>query len=92
MIKGDRSHSKLPFYKNKLFIFNEVVIENLNYKFIMNVKSCICHLQPAAPVVVSTGLGPEDVNAHLVFHYGIPPSSTTVAYDPINKIIAISSM
>ncbi|KAF8405551.1 hypothetical protein HHK36_010458 [Tetracentron sinense] len=37
------------------------------------------------------GLKINDVNPRLVFHYGIPPGSISLAYDSIQKILAIST-
>ncbi|KAK9284535.1 hypothetical protein L1049_023710 [Liquidambar formosana] len=39
----------------------------------------------------SDGLKPNDVNPRLVFHYGIPAGSVLLAYDSIQKILAIST-
>lgn len=33
----------------------------------------------------------EDVNPRLVFHYGVPEGSTLLAYDSIQKILALST-
>ncbi|CAL9101764.1 unnamed protein product [Musa acuminata var. zebrina] len=37
------------------------------------------------------GLKAEEVRPRLVFHYGVPPESSSLAYDPIQHIIAIST-
>lgn len=37
------------------------------------------------------GLKAEDVKPRTNFHYGIPPDSTTLAYDPVQRILAIST-
>ncbi|KAL4186448.1 hypothetical protein AMTRI_Chr09g33920 [Amborella trichopoda] len=37
------------------------------------------------------GLGPYDVNPRLVYHYGIPEGSETLALDSIQNILAIST-
>ncbi|KAG6501814.1 hypothetical protein ZIOFF_041698 [Zingiber officinale] len=37
------------------------------------------------------GLKAEDVKPRTNFHYGIPPDSTTLAYDPIQRILAVST-
>ncbi|KAI3451362.1 hypothetical protein Pfo_008027 [Paulownia fortunei] len=39
----------------------------------------------------SDSLKPDDVNPHLVFHYGIPSGSMLLAYDSIQQILAIST-
>ena len=33
----------------------------------------------------------ENVYPHLAFHYGIPSEAAKLAYDPVQKIIAIST-
>lgn len=37
------------------------------------------------------GLKAEEVRPRLVFHYGVPPESSSLAYDPIQHILAIST-
>lgn len=37
------------------------------------------------------GLRAEDLDPHLAFHYGIPPGSAAMAYDPIQQILAIAT-
>ncbi|URE00355.1 WD40 [Musa troglodytarum] len=37
------------------------------------------------------GLTAEEVRPRLVFHYGVPPESSSLAYDPIQHILAIST-
>ncbi|XP_072958084.1 uncharacterized protein [Typha angustifolia] len=37
------------------------------------------------------GLRPEDVNPRLVFHYGLPPESSAMGYDPIHRILAVAT-
>ncbi|KAL0332775.1 UNVERIFIED_CONTAM: hypothetical protein Scaly_2179000 [Sesamum calycinum] len=44
------------------------------------------------PAGFSDSLRPDDVNPHLVFHYGIPSGSKLLAYDSIQQILAISTM
>ncbi|KAK4393902.1 hypothetical protein Sango_1861000 [Sesamum angolense] len=44
------------------------------------------------PAGISDSLRPDDVNPHLVFHYGIPSGSKLLAYDSIQQILAISTM
>ncbi|KAH9621155.1 hypothetical protein KSS87_006342 [Heliosperma pusillum] len=39
----------------------------------------------------SESLKPEDVNPHVTFHHGIPSAATTLAYDPAQKILALST-
>ncbi|PIN17225.1 hypothetical protein CDL12_10104 [Handroanthus impetiginosus] len=39
----------------------------------------------------SDSLKPDDVNPHLVFHYGIPLGSMLLAYDSFQRILAIST-
>ncbi|XP_057530674.1 uncharacterized protein LOC130809064 isoform X2 [Amaranthus tricolor] len=36
-------------------------------------------------------LKPEDVNPRLAFHYGLPSSAAMFAYDPVQKILAVST-
>ncbi|XP_074301912.1 uncharacterized protein LOC141633332 isoform X1 [Silene latifolia] len=36
-------------------------------------------------------LKPEDVNPHVTFHHGIPSATTTLAYVPVQKILALST-
>nr|XP_010918268.1 uncharacterized protein LOC105042667 isoform X2 [Elaeis guineensis] len=38
-----------------------------------------------------SGLREEDVNPRLTFHYGIPTEASSMAYDPIQHILAIST-
>ncbi|KAK6125888.1 hypothetical protein DH2020_040368 [Rehmannia glutinosa] len=39
----------------------------------------------------SDSLKPDDVNPHLVFHYGIPSGSVLLAFDSIQQILAFST-
>lgn len=39
----------------------------------------------------SESLKPEDVDPRLAFHYGVPSSAAMLAYDPVQKILAIST-
>ncbi|MQL92976.1 hypothetical protein Taro_025611 [Colocasia esculenta] len=43
------------------------------------------------PAAASGGLRAEDIDPRLVFHYGVPAGSNSLAYDPIQKIIAIAT-
>ncbi|XP_051141095.1 uncharacterized protein LOC127258338 isoform X2 [Andrographis paniculata] len=43
------------------------------------------------PAGLSDNLKPDEVNPHLVFHYGIPSGSIMLAYDSIQQILAIST-
>ncbi|KAG9442957.1 hypothetical protein H6P81_018811 [Aristolochia fimbriata] len=43
------------------------------------------------PASSLSSLRADDVDPRLVFHYGIPAGSSTLAYDPIQKILAIST-
>lgn len=43
------------------------------------------------PGGTSDGLKPEDLDPRLVFHYGIPSGATLLAYDTIQKILAVST-
>ncbi|KAK1305313.1 hypothetical protein QJS10_CPB11g02158 [Acorus calamus] len=40
---------------------------------------------------ISSGLKPEDLDPHLAFHHGLPTRPTALAYDPVQKILAIST-
>ncbi|XP_038975430.1 uncharacterized protein LOC103720924 isoform X1 [Phoenix dactylifera] len=37
------------------------------------------------------GIREEDVNPRLIFHYGVPAGASSMAYDPIQHILAIST-
>lgn len=39
----------------------------------------------------SDGLKSSDVDPRVVFHYGLPSGSNMFAYDPIQKILALST-
>ncbi|KAH0973214.1 hypothetical protein GBA52_025370 [Prunus armeniaca] len=39
----------------------------------------------------SDGLKGGDIDPRLLFHYGIPSGCNMLAYDPIQKILAVSS-
>ncbi|KAL9229567.1 hypothetical protein vseg_005020 [Gypsophila vaccaria] len=43
------------------------------------------------PPAYSESLKPEDVAPRLTFHYGIPVAASLLAYDPIQKILALST-
>ncbi|RAL46465.1 hypothetical protein DM860_004744 [Cuscuta australis] len=43
------------------------------------------------PVGKSDGIKPEDVNPHLVYHYGVPQGALLLAHDSIQNILAIST-
>ncbi|KAK3224305.1 hypothetical protein Dsin_011330 [Dipteronia sinensis] len=47
--------------------------------------------KPGGGGISSDGLKSSDVDPRVVFHYGIPTGSNMFAYDPIHKILAIST-
>ncbi|KAK2657637.1 hypothetical protein Ddye_010689 [Dipteronia dyeriana] len=47
--------------------------------------------KPGEGGISSDGLKSSDVDPRVVFHYGIPTGSNMFAYDPIHKILAIST-
>uniref|UniRef100_A0A803L1M4 Uncharacterized protein n=1 Tax=Chenopodium quinoa TaxID=63459 RepID=A0A803L1M4_CHEQI len=56
---------------------------------IPGIKGYFCEY--VVPGENSDGLKPEDVDPRLAFHYGLPPSAAMFAYDPIQKILAVST-
>ncbi|KAK9670711.1 hypothetical protein RND81_13G219800 [Saponaria officinalis] len=43
------------------------------------------------PASYSESLKPEDVAPRLTFHYGLPAAATMLAYDPLHRILALST-